>query len=385
MAAADPPLSPARRRAFWLFLAAFVAFVVYGVAVAWRATLLYGDVKRARRGWHGRLYEAHPELGFRPIPGASGVEFAPDLESPVRIDGDGLRVPVTGPAERRRPYVLALGCSFTYGAACLAEEAYAFHVAQGLGGTALNAGAGGYGLGQMVLRARDLVPRLRPEYVILQYADWLVQRGQSPFAPSFVGLVSSPYVSRARPGGAVDVEAAPFQTRLFDLPVGEYRGGSKGVGDFLSFTARVALPLYLHDDASFAAWHARTATGLARPPLRDGDAVVAWAYGEMSGIARAHGARVVVVTFGPPPQGARLSHLEAAGTVVNAQPVLLAALAGGTAAPDAYLRAYGHWRGSPPRLVDPHPNARAHALVAAAVLRAIGGPAGADAMMASQR
>jgi len=56
--------------------------------------------------------------------------------------------------------------------------------------------------------------------------------------------------------------------------------------------------------------------------------------------------------------------------LVDPRPALLAALP--SADRESYLRAYAHWRGTPPRLVDEHPNARAHAIVAAQVLAALG-------------
>ncbi len=37
----------------------------------------------------------------------------------------------------------------------------------------------------------------------------------------------------------------------------------------------------------------------------------------------------------------------------------------------AFLRAYAHWRGDPPMLVDDHPNAEAHRLVAEMILLAV--------------
>jgi hypothetical protein len=38
---------------------------------------------------------------------------------------------------------------------------------------------------------------------------------------------------------------------------------------------------------------------------------------------------------------------------------------------DAYQRRFAHWRGSPPELVDTHPNPTAHAVIADEVVKAI--------------
>ena len=45
-------------------------------------------------------------------------------------------------------------------------------VAQGLGGTVLNAGKCAYGLSQMLILARRLIPRYRPDYVLVQFSPW---------------------------------------------------------------------------------------------------------------------------------------------------------------------------------------------------------------------
>jgi hypothetical protein len=37
--------------------------------------------------------------------------------------------------------------------------------------------------------------------------------------------------------------------------------------------------------------------------------------------------------------------------------------------PDAYYRRFAHWRGTPPVLVDTHPNAAAHHIIAEEILR----------------
>jgi hypothetical protein len=52
---------------------------------------------------------------------------------------------------------------------------------------------------------------------------------------------------------------------------------------------------------------------------------------------------------------------------VDAQAALDAAVPERTL--DAYQRKFAHWRGTPPRLVDTHPNPAAHAVIAHEILR----------------
>jgi lysophospholipase L1-like esterase len=52
---------------------------------------------------------------------------------------------------------------------------------------------------------------------------------------------------------------------------------------------------------------------------------------------------------------------------VDAQATLDAAVP--EADKEAYYRRFGHWRGSPPQLVDTHPNPAAHRIIAREILR----------------
>ena len=65
----------------------------------------------------------------------------------------------------------------------------------------------------------------------------------------------------------------------------------------------------------------------------------------------------------------RLKELSPDAIVVNAQAFLDAHVP--SRKREDYDKLFGHWRGSPPRLVDTHPNPAAHRVIADAVVRAI--------------
>ena len=100
--------------------------------------------------------------------------------------------------------------------------------------------------------------------------------------------------------------------------------------------------------------------------------IQAIAYAEMLRLCEAAGTRMVVVILDPPDKTvfapAELD-LPPEVPLVDTTPALYARLPSRDR--DSYLRAYGHWKGDPPRLVDEHPNARAHAIIADEVLKVL--------------
>jgi hypothetical protein len=109
------------------------------------------------------------------------------------------------------------------------------------------------------------------------------------------------------------------------------------------------------------------------PELAEEPAISAAFYREIARLCRESGARLVVVVLeAPEKQDLSPAHLALPEDVVlvDTKPGLYARLP--AADRRTYLRAYGHWRGRPPRLVDEHPNARAHAVIAEQVLAALG-------------
>ena len=358
--------------AAWLLgvggLGAWLLFVGVRSADAWRF------LKTPHLGFNGRVHRADSALGFAAVPGARGLHTFPiGPPFPMQYDEQGFRIPAYESPTRplRRPLVLSLGCSYTYGDGCPAETTFAWRVAERLGGTSLNAGKCAYGLAQMLLLARELIPKHRPEIVLAQQSPWLVGRGLSGFARATFGSVPVPYFSGV---GDVSRVAPPvFRTRLFDLPLQRYDNPRRGVAEFASFAWSVGLPLFAHDDVQLLRYHARRLAGRIPEPATDDAAVVLSAYRELHALAQGAGALLVVVRlshpldYSPPPLGG-LSR-EPGVVVVRAQEVLNRRVPEATK--EAYQRRFAHWRGEPPQLVDTHPNPAAHAVIADEIVAAI--------------
>ncbi len=358
---------------FLVALAVF-ALAAWSGSVVVRGRALYEALGPGFRGWRGSVHGSDPVLGLRLVPGGRGAEtfpIGPDV--PSRIDADGFRVPLETPAgrERRRPRVLALGCSFTYGSACLAEDVFCERVARALDGTALNAGLCSGGAAQMLLLAERLIPLHEPDLVLVQYSPWLMERSQQAFAPTFFGHIPVPRFVR----GAAGIELRPpaGDTIAFDLPVAEHAGTAAERGGLASFLARVAFPLFAHDDRlALRSWF--SARFASAEPSATAEEIERHVYPRILELCRAGGARMVVVWLEGKPLGASwdlpdvVAELDvpvAIGTkrMIDELPVKTR---------EEFTRAYTHMRGDPPVCVDGHPNPRAHALIAAEVLATLG-------------
>jgi hypothetical protein len=340
--------------------------------VVGRATVGYLYVKKQPPGWRGTVLRADARLGFAPVAGSLGAEILPGgFDVPARFDGEGLRVPVVaGDSAESGTSVLALGDSFTFGSGCTAEETYPALVARARHGRVLNAGFPGYGLAQMLVLARDLLPRHRPQLLLVQASTWLPSRAAGPFRSGEFDLVPVPYFAQGT-GGAPELRPPRFLAKSFELPISRYRGTGTGLLDWGSFVTHVGFPLFFHDDRKRVGILAGRAMG--RLPRGATERCISdLVYPELYSLCTESGTRMVVVVLDPPGNREYVVSdlsLPADVPVVDTRPALAAPLPRSDV--ETYMRAYGHWKGSPPRLVDEHPNAQAHAIIAEQVLHAL--------------
>lgn len=343
----------------------------YAVTLLYRSRQVYSFLKSDHRGFRGRVLREDPELGYSAVPGSSGTQLLPNgAPIPVSYDPEGLRVPAGQEhrVPRKRPFVLALGCSFTFGDATLAEDTYAEVLARRLGGTALNAGKSGYGLAQMLVLARRLIPRYQPDVVVVQFSPWLARRGMSGFANVTFGVAPVPYLTQDA-DGRVGVEPPAFTAALFELPFARFDRPETGPLEFLSFFFRAGAPLFLHDDVETLGFRLRRRAGRYPPAATDPERLNRAVYAEIAALAGANGARPVIVRVSHPLEvhHQAMGELGRDALLVDAQ----AALDAQATDYSDYQRRFAHWGGTPAVLVDPHPNAAAHLVIARQVARAL--------------
>ena len=370
---------PLLRRLFALALMLLATFAMtYAGWLAYRSARLYANIKETGRGYTRPINTFDPALGYRPIPEASSEElFACGLRVPIHQDAEGFRVPAPGirSADGKRPFVLALGCSFTFGTGCLAEEAFPFLVADKLGGTALDAGVAGYGLAQMLLRARELIPRHKPEVVVAEYATWLIARsiGYASTPESF-GRTPHPYFALA-PGGQRIVAPPAFATCYFSLPMSDYALGKAAPGEFAGFLFRVGLPLWTSSDLQLASLAFKRTFRLIPPLDSPSPELVKAVYSEIAALCRANGSRLVIVPMGhggAPPEQMPQGYTDALHTIdaalyADAYAEMYRRLE--PPSQQEYEKAYGIWGCTPPVLIDRHPNPAAHRIIAETILK----------------
>jgi hypothetical protein len=349
-----------------------IAAVTTGV-IAYRSRPIYELMKQRMRGWSGHAHKADSKLGYAPVPGASGAHVMPIGDDiPMHYDSDGFRVPTrpATPSGESATSVMALGCSFTYGDALPAEQAYPYLVGELLDARSMNAGVCGYGLSQMALLANLVVPKHKPDILLVQYSPWLIDRAINEFAPMYYGKMPGPYYSNTNTD-TLTIEDPLFETAVWDLAVDNYRSTKRSAVDFVSFVFRVGIPLYVHDGWYMFWYRLRKLTHNVHLPTTNRDAVVRAAYASIARVAKASGSRMVIVGLsdGSRPLEIPRHLLPQDAIIVNAHAALLACLEKHDR--DAYSREYQHWRGTPPRLVDTHPNESAHRIFAAAIAQAI--------------
>jgi hypothetical protein len=288
----------------------------------------------------------------------------------VSYDPEGLRVPLGQETRvpRHRPFVLTLGCSYTFGDATLAEDTYSEVLARRLGGTALNAGKSAYGLAQMLILARRLIPRYQPDVVVVQFSPWLAQRATSGFGHVTFGTAPVPRLTQD-PEGHVSIVPPAFNAALFDLPFARFDRPDHGPIEFLSLFLEAGAPLFVHDDALTLRYRLRRRAGRSPVPAPDPERLNRAVYAEITSLARQHGARPVIVRLSHPLEihYQAMRELSQDALLVNAQ----AALDARASDYEDYQRRFAHWRGSPPVLVDTHPNAEAHRIIAREIARAL--------------
>lgn len=327
-------------------------------------------------GWMGSPFQADPVYGLVNRPSAEAWEMMPGRPpNPVAFDAEGFRIPDGADPLSHPPdsCILFLGCSFTFGSGVTAEEAFPGLVGARTGLPTINGGVCSWGVSQMLRRAEEMIPSMRPSCLVFQYSPWLISRTIRGFAPVYFGVLPTPYYS-LNGSGSVEFCEPPFASEAISLELDSLSGREPGVGGYLSFLADAALPLFIHDDVSLLWFRLREITGSAPRRLDDPRLIARHSYGSISRLCGRYGVDLVILrisnTEDDPCWEDVLGALDSGTVISDGEAALWNSLPERTVA--GYRRSYWTWAGVPPRVVNSHPNALAHSIIADCIVEAAG-------------
>jgi len=168
---------PLRRKIAFAFVPVIVLLVLGELAARIHDHALF-KFDDARAGKFDLLRSSQPsvydeQLGWALKPNTSSSNNYWNKQ--VTIDGQGFRVHKQF-AATDKPCILAAGDSFTFGDGNNDDETWPGYLEELTKERVWNAGVFGYGLDQAVLRAEQLVPKLEPKQLVLQYVPDDVRR-----------------------------------------------------------------------------------------------------------------------------------------------------------------------------------------------------------------
>lgn len=367
-------LKSKRKAAVFLLIQLSLLLVIYHFISINKNALEYYKYFTAANfiSWQGKMYNKDDTLGYRMIKSNQSAlvyNFLPTV--PVKTDKNGFRVADSAISltDISKPVdLLFLGCSFTFGSACRAENTFPYLVAAQRKMNYVNAAVGGYGLAQMYLQAKQLIPRLKPRYIIVQSSPWLIMRSISEFAPSRGGyLLPTPYF--ADRGSSFEAELPIYKSSVENLFPADDR--KNYYGNFLKYYFKKGFPYFFKEQVQLFFVRCKNLLFLKRRPTKKAAEAEQVAYAEIFKIAEKHAAKVILLNLGNAPGSDKYLQLSRRGnkiSVANADSVLRQAL--DTQSEIAYRKKYNHWgkSGKDSVFVDSHPNSLAHRLIAESVL-----------------
>lgn len=318
----------------------------------------------------GKVYVNDDTIGYKHAPNTTGYRLLGDKFITITHDNDGNRIPVGYKHTNKRPLMMYLGCSVSYGDACWAEDGFFHQIAKDTGGDYINAAGSGYGVSQMLIKAKELIPKYKPDYLITQYTTWLPDRSMKTYQTFFGGKFPIPFISDK------GLEMPVFSPRGLKTPFLEFHKTPTSTIDFLKFAIRVA-PNFIYQDFN-SIWVALgQLVGIVPKPSTNKKWVEDYAYGELYRICKENGTKMVVWTTGT---GFYLDPKIPADTLYKLNvPISYADSAlykrHNAWTKERYAQLYDHWWLPPGKkdsvIVDGHPNPLCHRIIADDILATI--------------
>ena len=252
----------------------------------------------------GRLSQVDTSYGYTLLPFARTFQMAPPADPiPGFTNGDGFRVlpeQVRQSSATGKVDILFLGCSFTFGALCKADSIFPHLSSQALGFRYINAGVSGWGLAQMQRRAKELIPKYKPRYVVFQYSYWLPQRAAGTYRHVFDYPLPKPYYD-VLPSGAFALSKPPFTSRVFEFDTDSAMHRYQGHPIRYLLQSGVPSKVLSDDIQRFQVWWQRL-TGRIHPVTtapEQMEALSRQVYTELLGLSRENGSVPLILHLSP--------------------------------------------------------------------------------------
>jgi len=318
----------------------------------------------------GKVYVNDDTIGYKHAPNTTGYRLLGDKYITVTHDDEGNRIPVGYKHTNKRPLTIFLGCSVSYGDACWAQDAFSHLVAHDLNGDYINAAGSGYGVSQMLVNAKKFVPKYKPNYLVVQYTEWLPDRSMKTYQTFFGGKFPIPFISDE------GLEMPVFSPRGLKTPFLEFHKTPVSTVDFLKFFGRIA-PNFIYQDINSIWVFFGQLVGLVPKPTTNQKWAENYAYAELNRICKENGTKMIVWTTGT---GFWLDPKLPADTIYSLKiPIAYADSAlykkGNAWTKEKYAQLYDHWflpKGAKDSIiVDGHPNPYCHRIIADEILKTI--------------
>ncbi|MFC1643682.1 hypothetical protein ACFL1F_01205 [Chlamydiota bacterium] len=365
---------------FWVVLilinTVIISFLIFGFIGIYFKNVYY-RLKTPSKGWEGALTEYDAKLGFKYIANAKAFQTCGSKSKiPTYTDENGFRIPISNMKNQsNEESLLTLGCSHTHGAALYAKDTFPFLVGDMTGLKVFNGGVCSYGLSQMLIRARQLIPKIKPKYLIVQYSPWLIERSISGFAPIHYGRSPVPYFYKSN--DSIKIAPPLFKAQRLNLTSQKQKFSKTKISklDYFLFILKFGIPLAV-DEIKYCYYKIASKLGFV-PEFGNDDnldkkMIVKEVYKEISNLAKKYKVTMIILILrnGHHANMQDLEMFPKNVTIVDAHTAMLNKL-GDHINKESYSKAYWHWKGVPPRIVDRHPNSKAHKIIAYEIVKKI--------------
>lgn len=362
---------------FSVVLASFLA-LLYVTNLVYRAHTAYKLILENGLNLDGIAYQADDTLGLKPIPNARTLyhydvrDGIPTPKIPITFDKNGFRIPLSDVSKVNKSNkinLLFLGDSFTVGDACYAEETFPFLVAKETNLSYINAGFESGSLAHMLIFAEKLIPKYKPDYVIVQYSPWLVTRGTRVFAPYSFFRIPFPYFAEQNNDYVLELPAYKSYINFMDLQ----HIKSLYKGNFIKFLFKEAFLFSLHDGWYLLKTEFLLITGQLPRPATNLREVDRYAYNRIKTIAEENGATVIILNLG------NIEYTKYSHSLFSDPNIYFAEADSSlndflkTSPSKNYCMEFWNWifNGKDVIFIDPHPNPKAHRIIASSIIKEI--------------